>query len=125
MNWVVWRQHRKQFIALAVILVLYAGLAVPTGLHFWHTYQHALATCGQTSTCDQLSSTLLVSGWESNLNPSQPGGGVNIIVLLILAPPFLLGMFIGAPLIAREYNEGTNLLIWTRSISRRRWLTAK
>jgi ABC-type transport system involved in multi-copper enzyme maturation permease subunit len=128
MNWLIWRQHRKQFVALVIVLVLYAALVVSTGLHFWHTYQQALTTCGRTDTCDQLSSTLFASGWESNLNPSlgfHSGSGVNIVVFLIMALPFLLGMFVGAPLIAREYNEGTNLLIWTRSISRRRWLTAK
>ncbi len=125
MNWLVWRQHRKQFIALAIILGVYATLAIPIGLHFWRTYQQALTTCGRTNTCDQLSSMLFQSGSDSNLNPSLPGGGVNIVVLLVLALPFLLGMFVGVPLIAREYDKGTNLLVWTRSISRRRWLTAK
>jgi ABC-type transport system involved in multi-copper enzyme maturation permease subunit len=125
MNWLIWKQHRKLFVILAVILALYAALVIPTGLHFWHTYQHALATCGKTDTCGQLNGQLLSSGWSSNLNPSQPGGGVNLVVLLVLAVPFLLGMFIGVPLIAREYNDGTNLLVWTRSISRQKWLTTK
>jgi ABC-type transport system involved in multi-copper enzyme maturation permease subunit len=125
MNWLVWRQHRKQFVVLAIILVLYAALAIPMGLSFWHTYQHALATCGKTDTCSQLSNELLQSGSASNLNPAQPSGGVNLIVLLILALPFILGMFIGVPLIAREYNNKTNLLVWARSVSRRKWLTTK
>jgi ABC-type transport system involved in multi-copper enzyme maturation permease subunit len=125
MNWLIWKQHRKMFVILIAILALYTALVVPTGLHFWHTYQHAKATCGQTNTCANLSGELLQSGWDSNLNPSQPGGGVNLVVLLILALPFLLGMFVGVPLIAREYNDNTNLLIWTRSISRRKWLTTK
>ena len=125
MNWVVWKQHRKQFVILAIILALYAALVIPTGLHFWHTYQYALTTCGKTNTCGQLSGELFQSGWGSKLNPSQPSGGVNFVILLVLALPFLLGVFIGVPLIAREYNEGTNLLIWTRSVSRRKWLTTK
>jgi len=125
MNWLIWKQHRKQFVVLAIVLVLYAALAVPTGLHFWHTYQHALATCSKTDTCGQLSGELLQSGRDNNLNPSLQGGGVNLIVLLVLVLPFLLGMFIGVPLMAREYSEGTNLLIWTRSVSRRKWLTTK
>lgn len=125
MNWLIWKQHRKMFVILSVVLVLYAALVIPTGLHFWHIYQHAKATCGQTNTCGNLSGELLQSGWDNNLNPSLQGGGVNLVVLLILALPFLVGMFVGVPLIAREYNEGTNLLIWTRSISRRKWLTTK
>src|SRR5437868_9522235 len=128
MNWLIWRQHRKQFVALAIVLVLYAALVVSTGLRFWHTYQQALATCGQTNTCDQLSLQLFQSGWDSNLNPTGAGGDtnlhMNLMIMLILALPSLLGMFIGAPLIAREYDEGTNLLIWKRSISRGRRLTA-
>lgn len=107
-----------------MVLACYAALVIPTGLHFWHTYQHALATCGKTGTCGQLGSELLVSNWDSNLNPSQQGGA-NLVMLLVLLVPFLLGLFVGVPLITREYNEGTNLLIWTRSISRRKWLTVK
>jgi ABC-type transport system involved in multi-copper enzyme maturation permease subunit len=125
MNWLIWKQHRRQFIILAAILALYTAVVIPTGLHFWHAYQHALATCSATSTCDLLTTQLFRSGWDSNLNPSQPGGGVNVVVLLVVALPFLLGIFVGVPLIAREYSEGTNLLVWTRSISRHKWLTTK
>jgi hypothetical protein len=39
--------------------------------------------------------------------------------------PGLLGMFVGAPLIARELEQGTYKLIWTQASSRRRWLAFK
>jgi ABC-type transport system involved in multi-copper enzyme maturation permease subunit len=125
MNWLIWKQHRRLFAMLATAIVLYAALAIPTGLHFWDTYQQALASCGKSNTCDQLSNELFQSAWESNLNPSGPSGAVNVVVLLVLAVPFLLGMFVGVPLITREYSDGTNLLVWTRSVSRRKWLTVK
>lgn len=125
MNWLIWKQHRKMFAVLAVSLALYAALAIPMGLHFWHTYQHASANCGKTNTCGQLASELLVSGWDFNLNPSAKGGGLNLAMLLLLTSPILLGMFVGVPLITREYSARTNLLIWTRSVSRRKWLTTK
>ena len=125
MNWLIWKQHRKQFLILGILLVLYAAMAIPMGLHLWHIYQRAASTCSKTDTCSQLSSTLFRSGWDENLNPSPQGGGFNLIVLMGLALPFLLGIFIGVPLITREYNAGTNLLVWTRSISRRKWLTIK
>ncbi len=92
-------------------------LAYPINMHF--------LTCGKTDTCSQLNSELLQTGWDNNLNPSLPGGGINLVVLLLLATPFLLGMFIGVPLIAREYSAGTNKLVWTQSVSRRKWLTVK
>jgi hypothetical protein len=39
--------------------------------------------------------------------------------------PMLAGVFWGAPLIARELEQGTHRLAWTQSISRQRWLAAK
>jgi ABC-type transport system involved in multi-copper enzyme maturation permease subunit len=125
MNWLMWRQHRRVLLALFVALVGYAALVVPTGLRFWQKYQDGLSACGHTTTCADLGSQLAQSASFSNVNPSQPSGGFNIVVLIVLALPFLLGMFVGVPLIAREYEARTNLLIWTRSISRRTWLTAK
>lgn len=44
--------------------------------------------------------------------------------LAIFFLPLILGMFWGAPLLAKEYTEGTNALAWTQSVSRRKWLTA-
>src|SRR5260370_36170145 len=32
---------------------------------------------------------------------------------------------VGAPLVAREYEQRTNLLVWLQSISRTRWLSVK
>jgi len=39
--------------------------------------------------------------------------------------PVLVGLFWGAPLIAREVEQGTHRLVWTQSISPRRWLAVK
>ena len=46
------------------------------------------------------------------------------IVLLVLLPA-LIGMFWGAPLVARELETGTYRLAWTQSVTRTRWLAAK
>ena len=35
--------------------------------------------------------------------------------------PALAGVFVGAPLVARELESGTHLLIWSQGITRRRW----
>ncbi len=43
----------------------------------------------------------------------------------LLAIPALLGMFWGAPLVARELESGTYRLAWTQSVSRRRWLSVR
>lgn len=39
--------------------------------------------------------------------------------------PLLVGVFWGAPVLARELERGTHRLAWTQSVTRRRWLTAK
>ena len=37
----------------------------------------------------------------------------------------MLGLFWGAPLVAREFETGTSQFIWTQSITRLRWLAVK
>ena len=39
--------------------------------------------------------------------------------------PALVGVFWGAPLLARELETGTFRLVWTQSVTRRRWLAVK
>lgn len=118
MNWFTWEQHKKWFLIAGICLALFGALLIPTGISFWHIYQQARATCGQTNTCSQLSANLLQSGTDQLLL-------TDIVPDTILFLPILFGIFWGVPLIAKEYAEGTNLLVWTRSVSRRRWLTMK
>jgi ABC-type transport system involved in multi-copper enzyme maturation permease subunit len=117
MNWVTWQQHKKQFLIVGLLLTAFAALAIPTGLHFWHTYQSGLAACTATSTCDQLSDQLFASGFESRM--------LMVMKATVVIAPFMLAIFWGVPLVAREYIEHTHLLAWTQSVSRRKWLTAK
>jgi hypothetical protein len=42
-----------------------------------------------------------------------------------VAVPALLGLFWGAPLVAREFETGTSQYVWTQTITRRHWLTVK
>ena len=46
------------------------------------------------------------------------------IFVMYLAPA-LMGMFWGAPLVAREFEAGTFRLAWNQSVSRTRWLVVK
>jgi hypothetical protein len=66
----------------------------------------------------------------------SPGGCVNPVATddgklqvlalgLVLIVPVLIGMFWGAPLVARELETGTFRLAWTQSVSRLRWLLVK
>ena len=44
---------------------------------------------------------------------------------IVVIAPALIGLFFGAPLIARELETGTFRLVWTQSVTRRRWLAVK
>ena len=45
--------------------------------------------------------------------------------ILFLILPVLVGLFWGAPLVAREVEHGTHRLVWTQGVSRRRWALVK
>jgi ABC-type transport system involved in multi-copper enzyme maturation permease subunit len=117
MNWFTWQQHKKQFLVFGLLTAAFLALAIPTGMHFWDTYQNARAACTATGSCENLSSTLFRTGFDSRM--------IMIMKSVAIAVPFVLALFLGVPLIAREYSEGTNLLAWTQSVSRRKWLTIK
>ena len=44
---------------------------------------------------------------------------------VMFALPLLPGLFVGAPLVASELETTVNRLVWTQSITRRRWLVGK
>jgi ABC-type transport system involved in multi-copper enzyme maturation permease subunit len=117
MNWLVWQQHRKQFLIFGILAIIFAAVVIPSGVHMWQTYQQALANCDAQNNCNLLSSTLFKHGFEHAM--------FLIVKAVMIALPIVLGVFWGVPLIAKEYIDGTNKLIWTQSVSRKTWLTAK
>jgi hypothetical protein len=59
---------------------------------------------------------------------SAPYGPVAISDYLLLAvqyAPLLIGVFIGAALLAREHEQWTLLLAWSQDVSAARWLWTK
>jgi len=48
-----------------------------------------------------------------------------VIAAVLYAAPCLVGIILGAPLVAAEIERRTNRLVWTQSISRSRWLIIK
>jgi hypothetical protein len=116
-NWFVWRQHRTQFMIFGLILAAFTIFTVLTGNHFWHIYQQAVTTCKEnpaTPACSDLHNSL----------PQGYGTILRMVFVTALGVPLVLGTFLGAPLFSKEYEEGTNKLAWTQSVSRRKWLTA-
>jgi hypothetical protein len=111
MTWVVWRQHRNQAYFAAAALAAFAALMLITGLHMASQYHSDLSLCAASHSCDNLASTL---------NLEAPG--LSAVVTLTVVVPCLLGVFWGAPLVAREFETGTSQFAWMQSIPRSRWL---
>jgi ABC-2 family transporter protein len=114
MTWLTWRQMRVEYIGFAVLLAILATLLLGTGIEM-RNFEGGLAclsvnaapSCGGQGDFVRAFGTLVdLSGW------------LNVI-------PLLLGIFIGAPLVAREIERGTHRLVWTQSVSRRRWIVLK
>ena len=106
MFWLTVRQHRMQ-------LVLTAGALAALGV--------ALLVQG-LGTVD-LKAGLSGAELDAVLGPRYQL--VYQVVTWLPAAPLLIGVFWGAPLLAREYERGTLVLAWTQSVTRRRWVAAK
>jgi hypothetical protein len=105
-------------VAGAALVAVAIALAA-TGPHLASLYSSSgLATCA--SSCGAK-----VSTFTSQVHGSVTGlifyGGV----VLVYALPPLIGVFWGAPLIARELESGTFRLAWNQTVTRRRWIQVK
>lgn len=105
MIWLTWRQLRLGLVATCVLVTAACVWLATTG--------PALARLAHRNTdvYDLLTDThrLLFNG--------------GIAALAVL--PAVLGIFWGAPLVARELETGTYRLAWSQSVTRSRWLASK
>lgn len=100
MTWLAWRQLRAGAMAAAAgVMAAAVALAVQ---------EHAFSTAPPAAT------------WVRSTELA-----VVVELLLMILVPAVLGMFIGAPLVAGEVETGTHRLAWAQSVSRRRWLLVK
>ncbi|MFD9892504.1 transporter [Amycolatopsis sp. NPDC059027] len=98
MIWLTWRQFRVQAVAVYGILLVLAAVLVLAGRPL-----------------------------PGSRAPLDPGHGLlyhgGIVVMYAL--PALIGVFWGAPLVARELEAGTHRLAWNQTVTRSRWLGVK
>jgi ABC-2 family transporter protein len=121
MTWLTWRQFRVQAITAAVALAAFAILLAATGPHLASLY----AASG-ISGCRPASCAQLASSWLSQLYSAGTYWVLYLLgVVIILLAPAVIGLFWGAPLIARELETGTSALAWNQSVTRTRWLAVK
>ena len=112
MNQLIWRLHYRQvYWALGALAVL-AVLLVVTGINMANDYHSFEATCAATQSCGDASNILF-----------RGDGFVIDVVDSTLVISALFGMFWGAPLVAQEYEDGTQNLAWTQGVTRRKWFS--
>ncbi|MEO7235029.1 MAG: ABC transporter permease subunit [Lapillicoccus sp.] len=102
MTWLSWRQQRVQSLGLLAAVAAATVLLLVTGGRL-----QRLATTA-ASVYDALTPnerTLWTAG-----------------VVVMAAVPALVGIFWGAPLVARELETGTHRLAWSQGVTRYRWL---
>ena len=128
MIWLTWRQHRGQILVLAVGLLVLGALLLLTG----RPMHDAFADTG-------LDECLRTQGDPAFVPVTGEGGCIELaeafasrffnerllaLVAFILLP-VMAGMFLGAPVVARELEQGTHQLVWTQGVSRTRWAVTK
>jgi hypothetical protein len=97
-----WRQFRSEAMVAVAALVAVAVVLGITGPHLVHVFDTGRAEVTTTDVYLQ-----------------------NALAALLLIVPALLGIFFGAPLVARELETGSFRLAWTQSVTRSRWLVVK
>jgi ABC-2 family transporter protein len=130
--WLTFKQHRFETIAIAAVC---GGLAAAALIEAYRLNSaNVPLLCLQTwqgpiqfrdpsmpVTAEQIRCAGLVESFQ-NLQSSVD---MNVVRLMLLLSPILVGLIYGAPMVARELEQGTAPLSWALSGSRRRWLLGK
>jgi hypothetical protein len=121
MTWLTWRQHRWEVAAALALLLAFGGAVVLITIAGSELVSEIARSCQPDShgvvenACgafqNQFGDSYQIKWWW--------------IVVSGTVAPVLVGMFVGAPMIAREVENGTQLLIWTQGITRRRWFLSR
>jgi hypothetical protein len=110
-----WRQFRVQALVGVVALAVVAIVLLITGPHLTDVYNSYVETCRSSANCGDIADS--VRQTYQFLQRALP--------VLAVVVPGLVGIFWGAPLVARELEAGTFRLAWTQSVTRQRWLVVK
>jgi hypothetical protein len=102
-----WLQFRPAAVVAAAALAIAAIALAVTGPHLAHLYGgSAITACHADGICPAVSIGRFLG-------------------LAVLAVPAVIGLFWGAPLVAREIETHTYRLAWTQGVTRSRWLAVK
>ena len=120
MIWLTWRHFRAQIIVTSAALTVLALVLWRTGPDLAHLYDTSgIASCKPDVNCATLATRFLNKLPKINELLYFLGIG------LLYAAPAVIGVFWGAPLVAREIEAHTHRLAWNQSVTRTRWLAVK
>ena len=108
MFWLTWRQHRMQVLVTAALLLGGGVFLLVHGLR----------------NADMVAALPADPGERERIMGERFRPVYQVLTWLPWAP-LLVGLFWGAPVVAREYERGTYRLAWTQSVTRHRWLVTK
>jgi hypothetical protein len=116
MAWVTWRQHRLALAGVAAVFGAAAVYLLITGLPI-HSAYASVTACrpAGSASCQRLAQNFL----NSHVH------GVLVAAGLMQTIPVLVGAFVGAPVLAREFETGTFRYAWTQGFGRTRWTIGK
>lgn len=123
MIWVTWRQHRAEALAAAVLVAVFAVILLAIGLPMHAAFvSRGVGACltppaGSPAATD--SCHTVVDQFRSDFSYAKA-----YLIWLNLVP-VAIGVFIGAPLVARELETGTWQLAFTQAVPRVRWIVVK
>jgi len=113
-------QFRAQVVSAVITMVVYAAVLAATGPHLASMYTAdgvgCHGGCHGGAAADYFTGSLIRTPYLVLYLLS---------VGIILLAPAVIGLFWGAPLIARELETGTDALAWNQSVTRTRWLAVK
>lgn len=110
-----WMQAQTSALVALSALVLSAVLALATGPHLAHLYDTTVINCAARGDCQSAKATLV--GTDSSLQ--------GLFYALLLVAPVLIGLFWGAPIVARDLETGTFRLSFTQSVTRTRFVLTR
>ncbi|WP_367127779.1 ABC transporter permease subunit [Saccharothrix sp. HUAS TT1] len=118
MTWLIWRQHRTEVCVLGLLVGVFGIALLVLGAQAHDLFPGGAARCAGEAGADDACTA------SFRLLDEEYGYVENLLVAFYLVP-VVIGAFLGAPLLARELEDGTWQLAWTQAVPRLRWLAAK
>lgn len=125
------KQHRFETLAISIVCL---GLAAAALIEAFRLNSLGVPlSCFSTGQSGPYGGMAVMAGntdahcmdLQNSFSSIQYGMDMALVRMLLLLVPLVAGIIFGAPLVAREIEQGTAPLSWALAGSRRRWLLGK